>query len=226
VEFDRVERKNLVRQYVYRDRDIGRPKVERAAEWIGEFNPGIQVRAVDTRITERADIEALLVDADLVFGTVDQPAEAVQWVNDACVSHGVPHVSMGVQARSIRYWSVDPGRSACFSCALASEEDSGGPGGAPWARRLLFAQDLVNPATGPLVSLVMGFAAMEALRYLTGFAEPVAAGIMNTIDVATGTRTAQVWNRREHCDVCASAPPAADRTAGAPRGDRLKTVHA
>ncbi len=60
-----------------------------------------------------------------------------------------------------------------------------------------------------MASVVAGYVGLEALRYLTGFAPPVAAARSWLIDVVTGTSTIEVgWDRRADCPVCAPGVPA------------------
>jgi molybdopterin-synthase adenylyltransferase len=197
LDFDRIERKNLVRQYMFRESDIGRLKVERAEEWIGEFNPEIEVTAINGRISSPADVAVLLAgQPDLVFAAIDQPFAAVQWVNDACVQAGVPYVSGGTTARHARYWSVNPGRSACYSCSQLHKQ----PPAEHWAG--LAGLEAVNRATGPVVSLATGLIAMEALRYLSGYAPPAAAGRCVYVDLVTGEQVAEQWASHPDCPAC------------------------
>jgi hypothetical protein len=48
--------------------------------------------------------------------------------------------------------------------------------------------------------------AMEAVRYLTKFAEPIAAGCMRFIDCGTGAEEVVPWEPWPECPVCATAP--------------------
>jgi hypothetical protein len=55
--------------------------------------------------------------------------------------------------------------------------------------------------------MVGSLVAMEALRYLTGFAAPVAAGRFRVVDFRGGvTETVQRWPRDPDCPACARVP--------------------
>jgi len=51
VDDDVVERSNLQRQIVHGDADVGRPKVESAADYVDQLNPDIDVETHETRVT-------------------------------------------------------------------------------------------------------------------------------------------------------------------------------
>src|SRR5258708_22036436 len=51
VDFDVVDFTNLQRQIIHFTSDVGRPKLDSAAEKIKEINPFVQVRKFETRLT-------------------------------------------------------------------------------------------------------------------------------------------------------------------------------
>lgn len=213
VDHDVVELRNLARQFVYERADIGRPKVERAAAWVSSLDESIEVRALNRRIRGPEDLSPLLVDADLVILAANEPADSIGlWVNERCVSAGVPYVvGGGGNGREVMYWSVDPGVSACSACA---EHGLRGSVVLPPAAELTveaessFVSRGIGPGAGTLGSLV----SLEVMRYLTGFARPAAAGIYRRIDICTAVEQSVVWDRWAECPVCACAPQPTPRT--------------
>jgi molybdopterin/thiamine biosynthesis adenylyltransferase len=210
---DAVELRNFARQYLYREENIGSPKVKCAKAWVEAFNSDAKVRAVQRWINGPDDIADLLPGADLVVSGVDRPDEIDFWVNAACVGAGVPFVRGGMLQRRISYWSVDPGRSGCRVCLqhTVSADSSR-------IDRMLSGLDRVNRGIGPVASMVGAAVAMEAVRYLTGFAEPIAAGQMRYIDCGTGAEEVIAWEPWPDCPVCATAPAA--RPGAEPARDR------
>lgn len=207
VDFDRIERKNLARQYLYRESDIGRLKVESAADWVRGYTPDARVTAVNARIDAPEDVSALLADADLVIGAIDQPFEVRDWVDEACVTAGVPYVFGSGSPFSVSYWSVDPGRTACRGCSELTAETGAAADAEQLARMTKLAQEStpVNIGTGPVVSLLGGLVAVEAMRYLTGFTPAVAAGRLRLMDLSTGDQTVTEWTPHPACPRCQAA---------------------
>jgi len=109
---DDVEPKNLARQFVYREADLGSSKVDRAAGWVRAFHSDIEVRALRRWVGGPADVTDLLPGVDLVVSGIDQGERIDSWVNEACVRAGVPWIRGGMTGSQLIYFSVDPGRSA------------------------------------------------------------------------------------------------------------------
>jgi molybdopterin-synthase adenylyltransferase len=205
LDHDVVEPRNFARQYLYRAQDVGLPKVERAAAWVQAYSPATDVRAVSRRIGGPADVADVVAGTDLVVSGVDQPDNIDEWVNEACVAAGVPYVRGGMFARRLGYFSVDPGRSACVACHQ-HELAATAPGHGVTPERLTAGLDRVNRGIGPVASMVGALVAMEALRYLTAFALPIAAGRQRFVDFATGDQETRAWTPWPGCPVCATAP--------------------
>ena len=90
VDFDVVDASNLHRQVIHGTKDIGRKKLDSAADSIRDINPNVQVDKFDTGLTSENALE-ILRDYDLVIdGTDNFPTRYL--VNDACVLLKKPNV--------------------------------------------------------------------------------------------------------------------------------------
>src|SRR5699024_2256286 len=70
VDDDDVERSNLQRQVIHGDGDVGRPKVESAAEFVADLNPDVTVEKYDFRVTPE-NVADLIADYDFVVDGSD-----------------------------------------------------------------------------------------------------------------------------------------------------------
>lgn len=198
VDDDIVDVTNLHRQLLHAPADVGRTKVDSAADAAAALSPETAVRPVPYRFTaENAD--GLLADADLVIdGTDDLPTLYV--ADDAAARAGIPLV-----------W----GSAARFS----------GQVGVSWEERGISYRDLFPepPADGglsceidgilPTVCTVTGgMMAGEALKLLTGIGEPL-LGRAIVYDALSG-RTREI--RYQRAADAASAPSGSRDGAGAP----------
>jgi molybdopterin/thiamine biosynthesis adenylyltransferase/rhodanese-related sulfurtransferase len=90
VDFDVVDASNLQRQILHSTRDIGRSKLDSAAEKLTALNPALRVVKHETRLSSANALD-ILKDYDVVAdGTDNFPTRYL--VNDACVLLGKPNV--------------------------------------------------------------------------------------------------------------------------------------
>jgi len=89
VDFDVVDASNLQRQIIHSTKDIGRKKLDSAAEKLTALNPAMNVVKHDTMLSSSNALQ-ILKDYDIVAdGTDNFPTRYL--VNDACVLLGKPN---------------------------------------------------------------------------------------------------------------------------------------
>ena len=89
VDFDVVDESNLQRQVIHGTKDVGRPKIDSAAETMRDINPKLVVEKFGTALTSENALE-IIADYDVVVdGTDNFPTRYL--VNDACVLLGKPN---------------------------------------------------------------------------------------------------------------------------------------
>ncbi|HVM93251.1 MAG TPA: molybdopterin-synthase adenylyltransferase MoeB [Terriglobales bacterium] len=90
VDFDVVDYTNLQRQIIHTTNDVGRKKLDSAAEKLKAINPFLNLRTFETRLSSANALE-LFREFDIVAdGTDNFPTRYL--VNDACVLTGKPNV--------------------------------------------------------------------------------------------------------------------------------------
>jgi molybdopterin/thiamine biosynthesis adenylyltransferase/rhodanese-related sulfurtransferase len=90
VDFDVVDASNLQRQIIHSTADIGRKKLDSAAEKLKALNPNLNVIKHDTMLSSANALD-ILKDYDVIAdGTDNFPTRYL--VNDACVLLGKPNV--------------------------------------------------------------------------------------------------------------------------------------
>lgn len=222
LDHDTVELRNFARQFTYFPDQVGERKVERVAAWLAAFQPAAVVTPVHARVDGPDDVRALLDDVDLLVSAIDTPDEVDLWVNEACVGAGVPFIRTGLAYVQGLYWSVDPGRSACRNCLeLHRGRLAEGIDATVAASRIVLEPAAINRGIGPVAQVLGGLTALEAMRYLTGVAQPISAGCYRLIDYdGTCDTSADPWPRDPDCPVCATAPARRVEPAGrSPRTD-------
>jgi molybdopterin-synthase adenylyltransferase len=121
VDPDPVELSNLARQVVYRSRDIGTPKVEAAARWLGDRFPGVSVERHAVALDE-SNAARLIGAHDFVIDATDSPA-AKFLINDTCIAARTPFVYGGVVGMTGQAMTVIPGETACIRCVFETVPD-------------------------------------------------------------------------------------------------------
>src|ERR1700756_1935268 len=86
VDFDVVDESNLQRQIIHSTNDVGRPKIDSAADKLKALNPYLNIVKHETMLTSANALE-IIKDYDIVAdGTDNFPTRYL--VNDACVLSG------------------------------------------------------------------------------------------------------------------------------------------
>ncbi|MBV0891998.1 HesA/MoeB/ThiF family protein [Paracoccus sp. Z118] len=185
---DTVGLSNLQRQVMFTTADIGRPKIEAAADAIARLNPHIAVTALPRRITA-ADAE-LIAAHDLVLDGTDSFAVRAE-VNAVCVAAATPLI-----AGSIAQWEgqvalYDPARGGpCMACIFP---EAPAPGLAPSCAEA--------GVVGALPGVVGGMMAIEAIKLLAGITRRgTGAGLRGQMILFDG-----LWGETRRLDIPARA---------------------
>jgi len=192
---DVVELSNLHRQPLYASADVGRAKVEVAAERLGALAPALRVETWRARFGP-ADAHLLGAFDVVLDGTDTIAAKFV--VSDAAVAAGVPLVHAGVLGFRAQLLTVLPGRSACYRCVF---EEAPPPGDVPSCQEA--------GVLGPVTALAGALQAAEALRLLTGL-PPAHANALLAVDTQAGSWRTVPVAPNPRCPAC--APRAAERS--------------
>ena len=160
VDDDIVSLSNLQRQVLYGAAQIGMAKVNAAAAAVTQLNPDVRFHAIKQRIDHDTRAE-ILNGVDVVIDGSDNFATRLI-VNDLCLAAQVPLVSaaIGQFHGQIGTFSGHLPDNPCYRCFVGDAHDP---------------DDCDDCATqgvlGAMCGLMGSFAAMEAIRVLTGFGE-------------------------------------------------------
>ena len=124
VDDDAVDPSNLQRQTIYRDDEMGHPKAQLGEVWVREFDPDIEVRWIEDRVTAE-NAAAIIAGADLVVDGCDNFATRLA-VSDACVAARIPLLSAAVgrfQGQVGAFAGHLPDQ-ACYRCYVGDAFDA------------------------------------------------------------------------------------------------------
>ena len=187
-DFDTVDLTNLQRQIAHDTQSIGQSKVDSASKRLLAINPQLCLQTHRQGL-DSDSLAAAVAAVDLVLDCSDNFSTR-EAVNAACVAAKVPLVS-GAAIRLEGQLSVfDPRRddSPCYHCIYGHGSEA----------ELTCSEAGV---VGPLVGLVGSLQALEALKLLAQFGEPL-VGRLLLID-ALGSRFRELRVKRDPgCNVC------------------------
>ena len=184
IDDDRVELSNLARQIIHETGDIGRLKVESAADRVAELNPDVRVTTYPFTLTAE-NAREIIGAYDIVADGCDNFASRFV-VNATCVTLGVPLVSAAIAGFSGQVMSVAAG-SACYQCLVD-----------PSAREANTCRE--TGVIGPLAGVIGSMQALEVMRIILGFSALV--GRLAVYDGRTAQQRMVAIPRDPHCAVC------------------------
>lgn len=183
VDGDVVDRTNLNRQVLHGDRDVGRAKVESAAEKLRAQNPEITVIATYAAIDEE-NAAALADGADIIIDATDNfPVRYV--LNRAALRLGVPLIHGAVRGFDGQATTIIPGRTACLECMFPVAPPEEG----------------VIPVVGTTPGIIGLIQANETIKYITGIGDLLTNRLLVWDGRAAAMATLPV-ERQEDCRAC------------------------
>ena len=189
VDDDAVERSNLQRQIVHGDDDVGRPKVDSAANYVANLNPDIDVETYETRLTAE-NVAAILEGYDVVLDASDNFATRYL-LNDYCALEGIP-LSHGAIYRfegQVTMFEND-GDSPCYRCIFPEAPE---PGTVP--------DCATTGVLGVLPGTVGCIQATEVVKYLLGKGESLEGRLLMYDAMEMSFETVEI-RQNPACPVC------------------------
>ncbi len=192
VDFDVVDYTNLQRQVIHATPDVGRPKLESAAEKLRALNPYVTLRPFEARLTSDNALE-IVKQFDMVVDGTDNFATRYL-VNDACVLTGRPNV-YGSIFRFDGQASVFAARDGpCYRCLYPEPPPPG-----------LVPSCAEGGVLGILPGLVGLIQATEAVKLVLGRGEPLVGRLLLVDALGMQFRELKIPKNPE-CPICGPHP--------------------
>lgn len=192
VDFDVVDYTNLQRQIIHGTKDVGKKKLDSAAETMLDINPHIQIDRFEVALTSENALD-ILKDYDLVIdGTDNFPTRYL--VNDACVLLKKPNVYGSIfrfegQATVFAYED-----GPCYRCLYPEPPPPG-----------LVPSCAEGGVLGILPGMIGIIQATEAVKLILGTGEPLVGRLVLYDALAMRFRELKL-RRNPECPVCGDHP--------------------
>ncbi|HEY1648990.1 MAG TPA: molybdopterin-synthase adenylyltransferase MoeB [Terracidiphilus sp.] len=192
VDFDVVDASNLQRQIIHSTADIGRKKLDSAAEKLLALNPALNVVKHETMLSSANALE-ILKDYDIVAdGTDNFPTRYL--VNDACVLLGKPNVYGSIFRFEGQASVFATETGPCYRCLYPEPPPPG-----------LVPSCAEGGVLGILPGLVGVMQATEAIKLILGKGEPL-IGRLLLIDALSMKFRELKLRKNPECPVCGPNP--------------------
>lgn len=162
---DIVQIDNFNRQFIYKNSDLGKKKVEVSKEYVNKIDSSITINIHPIMIDSNESLTILdEYHIDFFINAADQPQLLPNWVNDYCIKRSIPWISAGV-SRNIGYWGplIVPERTICMNCYITYENNEMDE----WELNL---RKIVNPTIktsfGPTNTIISALVAKDVITYL------------------------------------------------------------
>ena len=192
VDFDVVDQSNLQRQIIHGTKDIGRKKLDSAADRMLDVNPHLQIDRYDTGLTSENALGILAPYDIVVDGTDNFPTRYL--VNDACVLLKKPNVYGSIfrfegQATVFAYED-----GPCYRCLYPEPPPPG-----------LVPSCAEGGVLGVLPGVIGTIQATETIKIIVGIGETLKNRLL--LYDALNMRFRELKLRRDpECPVCGSHP--------------------
>jgi adenylyltransferase/sulfurtransferase len=188
VDFDVVDYTNLQRQIIHSTADVGRKKLDSAAEKLKGINPFLNLRTFETRLTSDNALE-LFRDFDIIAdGTDNFPTRYL--VNDACVLTGKPNVYGSIFRFEGQASVFATEQGPCYRCLYPEPPPPG-----------LVPSCAEGGVLGILPGLVGVIQATETIKLILGQGEPLIGRLLLVDALAMKFRELKL-RKNPDCPAC------------------------
>ncbi|MCB9383643.1 MAG: molybdopterin-synthase adenylyltransferase MoeB [Bryobacterales bacterium] len=192
VDFDVVDVTNLQRQVIHGTKDVGRPKIDSAAESMKDINPFLEIEKFEVPLTSENALD-IIKDYDIVVdGTDNFPTRYL--VNDACVLLNKPNCYGSIfrfegQATVFHYEG-----GPCYRCLYPEPPPPG-----------LVPSCAEGGVLGILPGIIGVIQATEAVKIILGKGETLSGRLLLYDSLGMKFRELKL-RRNPECPVCGDHP--------------------
>lgn len=192
VEFDAVDLTNLQRQVLHGTSQVGRPKLDSAADRLQDLNPTVRVERHPVRLSSLNALEILGGYGIVIDGSDNFPTRYL--VNDACVLLGKPLVYGSIFRFEGQVSVFDATRGPCYRCLYSEPPPPG-----------LVPSCAEGGVLGVLPGIIGSLQALEAIKLILGAGDSLVGRLL--LFDALKLRFRELQLRKDpDCPLCGPRP--------------------
>jgi adenylyltransferase/sulfurtransferase len=192
IDFDVVDASNLQRQIIHSTRDIGRKKLDSAAEKLNALNPALNIVKHDTMLSSANALDIIRGYDIVADGTDNFPTRYL--VNDACVLMGKPNVYASIFRFEGQASIFGANDGPCYRCLYPEPPPPG-----------LVPSCAEGGVLGILPGLLGLIQATETIKLILGAGDPLIGRLLLVDALAMRFRELKLRKNPE-CPVCGEHP--------------------
>lgn len=179
-----LEIEDLNRQSVQKESAIGSSRVATAAVRLKEYSSATKVLAYDMAVGPES-IRPVLKGVDLIIDARHNFTER-RILNKVAFNEGIPCLFVAMDSLEAQMILFIPGHTGCLECLYPKDPPYWDP--------------FAFPVFGAVAHAIGAFAAMEAIKYLSGFMPP--SGRLCLFDMGDYSLRKVKYKTEEGCPVC------------------------
>ena len=192
VDFDVVDFSNLQRQILHGTPDVGRPKLDSAADRLQALNPHVKVVKYETALTSQNALQLFKGYDVIVDGTDNFPTRYL--VNDACVLLGIPNAYGSIFRFEGQASVFGAKEGPCYRCLYPEPPPPG-----------LVPSCAEGGVLGVLPGIVGCIQANETIKLILGIGEPLIGRFLVFDSLRMKFRELKL-RKDPDCPVCGTHP--------------------
>lgn len=199
VDFDEVEKKNLLAQVLFSRGDIGRKKIDAVYDKMIDMEQQLNIERINKKLETESDVESIVKDCDIVAHCCDLPRFKIhRIITKTCLKLKIPNII--IESGRVGPFNI-PRKTPCFFCLEKN------------VRKVFPEYDLLVAKLAdtperrysglPAICSLMGvIGAKEILLHVINKVPPITYTHLLIWDPVSGSVVKSKLETNEMCDIC------------------------
>lgn len=198
VDFDRVEERNLGRQFLFNKGDIGKFKVDVIRKMVGRIKSGINIKINHQKLKDVNQIKKIIKDSDIIIQCCDSPRFLIHnLITKACLDLKKPNI-VATSGRVGPF--CIPYKTACYGC-YELEYKNNFPAYDSMVKEVQYEEEIRLPGAEIANSLIGAIVSREVINHILKL-KPETYNSIIVIEIPC-LKISNIRIKRKHnCPIC------------------------